>query len=224
MNTLDKNIFFQRLSIFKKPSLFIRFYITCFLICLFLFTGCQNPREMVLFDGKILGYWEVSDYFRSGNVYIKDRILYLEKSDFMTGVHWTGPLVKMNYQISLDAMRVDGDDFFCGLTFPIDDSTCSLILGDWDGTVCGISSIDNLDASQNETMVNIDFENGKWYQVLLRVTPNKIEAWLDGQELVNVDITDRIINIRSEVQPSVPLGIATYGTTGAIRNIKLTKI
>ncbi|MBN2588491.1 MAG: hypothetical protein JXA96_01410 [Sedimentisphaerales bacterium] len=59
----------------------------------------------------------------------------------MQGIYWTGPLVTMSYEITLEAMRVEGSDFFCGLTFPVDENPCTLIPGGWGGTLCGLSCI-----------------------------------------------------------------------------------
>lgn len=182
----------------------------------------EMPRtEISLFDGKLLGQWKITDFGGQGDVYVKDGAIYLEMGNDMTGVNWTGPLVRMNYEITLEAMRVDGSDFFCGLTFPVADKPCSLILGGWGGGVCGLSNIDYYDAANNETTKFISFENNKWYRVRLRVTPDRIEAWLDDEELVNIETTGRKIDIRPEVDLSQPLGIATWCTSGAIRNIRL---
>ena len=181
--------------------------------------------ETSLFDGKTLGHWEVTDFGGQGDVYVKDGAIYLEVGSDMTGVTWSGPVVKTNYEITLEAMRVSGSDFFCGLTFPVGESFCSLILGGWGGTVCGLSNIDYYDAADNETTQIVSFENGRWYPVRLRVTPNRITAWLDEEEpLVDIDITGRKIDTRVEVDLSQPLGIATWQTTGAIRNIHLQKL
>jgi hypothetical protein len=183
-----------------------------------------QPGETILFDGKTLGLWKVTDFGGQGDVYVKDGSIFLEMGNDMTGITWTGPVVRMNYEISLEAMRVAGSDFFCGLTFPVGDKPCSLILGGWGGEVCGLSNIDYYDAADNETTQIISFENGRWYSVRLRVTPNKIEAWLDDEELVNIETTGRKIDIRPEVDLSQPLGIATWCTTGAVRNIRLLKL
>jgi predicted small lipoprotein YifL len=180
--------------------------------------------EISLFDGKSLGQWAVTDFGGQGDVYVKDGAIYLEMGNDMTGVNWTGPLVRMNYEITLEAMRVDGSDFFCGLTFPVADNPCSLILGGWGGGVCGLSNIDYYDAANNETTQFFSFEDKKWYRVRLRVTPNRIQAWLDDEELVNIETTGRKIDIRAEVDLSQPLGIATWQTAGAIRNIHLRKL
>jgi len=181
-------------------------------------------EEISLFDGQTLGQWKVTDFGGQGDVSVKDGAIYLTMGNYMTGVTWSGPVVRMNYEISLEAMRVEGNDFFCGLTFPVADKPCTLVLGGWGGSVCGLSSIDRYDASENETTRMISFEKGKWYKVRLRVVPNRIQAWLDDNDLVDVDVTGRKIDIRIEVDLSQPLGVATYATTGAIRNVRLTKL
>ncbi len=183
-----------------------------------------TQTEISLFDGKSLGQWAVTDFGGQGDVYVKDGAIYMEMGNDMTGVNWTGPVVRMNYEITLEAMRVDGSDFFCGLTFPVAENPCSLILGGWGGGVCGLSNIDYYDAANNETTKFISFEDKKWYRVRLRVTPDRIQAWLDDEELVNIETTGRKIDIRAEVDLSQPLGIATWCTAGAIRNIHLRKL
>ena len=125
----------------------------------------EVPAEMSLFDGKTLGHWKITDFGGQGKVYVKDESLILETGNDMTGVTWDGPLVRMNYEITLDAMRISGSDFFCGLTFPVDANHCSLILGGWGGTLCGLSNIDYYDAANNETTQFVSFENGRWYHV-----------------------------------------------------------
>jgi hypothetical protein len=187
----------------------------------------QTPAEMSLFDGKTLGNWKITDFGGQGKVYVKDGSIYMEQGNDMTGITWAGPLVRINYEITLEAMRVSGSDFFCGLTFPVNNNCCSLILGGWGGSLCGLSNIDYYDAANNQTTRFVSFENGKWYHVRLRVVPNHITAWIleEGQEpLVDIDITGRKIDTRVEVDLSKPLGIATWQTAGAVRNIKLRKL
>jgi hypothetical protein len=184
------------------------------------------PTEMSLFDGKTLGDWTITDFGGQGKVYVKDGAIHLEQGNDMTGITWAGPLVRMNYEITLEATRVAGTDFFCGLTFPVNENHCSLILGGWGGTVCGLSNIDYYDAANNETTRIVSFETGKWYHVRVRVTPNRIQAWIEEEadQLVDMDITGRKIDTRIEVDLSQPLGIATWQTAGAVRNIKLRKL
>jgi len=192
-------------------------------LCVLVPAGCHTPRQISLFDGRALGQWKITDFGGQGKVYVKNGSIFLEMGNDLTGVTWTGPLERMNYEITLEAMRVTGSDFFCGLTFPVDSNSCSLILGGWGGEVCGLSSIDYYDAVENETTRIISFENSRWYRVRLKVTLNKIEAWLDDDKLVDVVTTGRKIDIRSEVDLSQPLGIASWRTTATIRNIRLQK-
>ena len=181
-------------------------------------------EETSLFDGKSLGQWAIIDFGGQGEVYVKDGAIYMEMGNDMTGIVWKGPLIRINYEITLEAMRVNGSDFFCGLTFPVDENPCSLILGGWGGGVCGLSNIDYYDAANNETSRFLSFEDNKWYKVRLRVMPDRIQAWLDDEELVNIEITGRKIDIRAEMDLAVPLGIATWQTGGAVRNIKIKPI
>jgi len=143
----------------------------------------------------------------------------------LTGITWTGaPLPKTNYELALQAKRVEGNDFFAGITFPVADSFCSLILGGWGGTVVGLSSINGRDASENDTTQSIEFERGRWYDVRIRVTPEKIQVFLDGRQIIDADIAGKEISVRVEVELSEPLGIATWRTTGAVRDIRLRRL
>jgi hypothetical protein len=121
-------------------------------------------------------------------------------------------------------MRVDGEDFFCGLTFPYRNSSCTFVVGGWGGTCVGLSCIDHQDAYNNSTAKFRDFENNRWYRIRVRATEDKIEAWIDDEQLADVETADRKIDVRMEVEPSQPLGIATWQTTGAIRNFAIVEL
>ena len=196
-------------------------------------TGCQftttgkngyNGNWAPLFDGTSLAGWKQSDFLNPGVAYARDRKLTIPAGEVMSGITWAGDFPKMDYEIRLEAMRAGGSDFFCGLTFPVNDSFASLILGGWGGTVCGISCLDGEDAANNETTTSTNFNNNTWYSVRLRVTKNKLEAWLDNEQIVNADTKDRTIDVRIEVEESRPLGLATFQTTAALRNISWRKL
>jgi hypothetical protein len=88
----------------------------------------------------------------------------------------------------------------------------------------GLSSLDGEDASSNETTKFMTFENKRWYKIRLVVKPSTIQAWIDGEKMVDVVTTDRRISIRMEVEQSVPFGIASWSTTGALRNIRIKEL
>jgi len=176
-----------------------------------------------LFDGKTLRGWEITDFAAHGEVKVVDQKLILGMG-VMTGVTYTNPFPKMNYEVELDAMRVEGDDFFCGLTFPVGDKPCSFIVGGWGGGVVGLSSIDGEDAAHNETAKFMQFDKNRWYHIRLRVTPSQIDAWIDKDKAVEFVTTDRSLSIRIEMESSKPFGIATWSTTGAISNIRVRNL
>ena len=133
-------------------------------------------------------------------------------------------LPPINYEISLDAMRVEGSDFFCGLTFLVKEDPCSLIVGGWGGGVVGLSSLDGQDASNNDTTKYMNFDNGRWFAIRVRVMPERIQCWIDNDPVVDVETKDRRISIRPEVEASRPLGIAAWSTKAALKNIRLRKL
>lgn len=177
-----------------------------------------------LFDGATLGAWEQTSFGGEGPVRVRDGTIVLEFGDPLTGITWTGDLPRIDYEIALEAMRMAGTDFFCGLTFPVGETSCSLILGGWGGTTVGLSTIDGMDASQNETSQEIRFEDNRWYAVRVRVVTGRITAWLDEKPVVDVDTEGKRIGIRPEVDPSRPLGIASYRTRAALRAIRLRRV
>lgn len=178
-----------------------------------------------MFDGQSLGGWKETRFAGAGEVKCKSGLLVLNMGDPFTGVNWTNDFPKTNYEVALDAMRVMGSDFFCGLTVPVGDSFCSLIVGGWGGGLVGISSLDDLDASENETTKYFKFETGQWYRIRLRVTPTKIEAWIDAEKIVDVVITGKRISLRpGDIELSKPFGLAAWQTSAALRQIKFRRL
>ena len=178
-----------------------------------------------LFDGRSLAGWRITEFGGHGRVEVQKGLLLLPTGTPFTGVQWTNEAPKVNYEISLEAMRVRGSDFFCGLTFPVRDSFCSLIVGGWGGTLVGLSNLDGADASENETTQYVNFESGRWYRLRLRVTENKIEAWIEQKKVVNVTTTGRKVSLRfGDIELSKPLGIASWDTGAAVREIKIRSV
>ena len=186
----------------------------------------EGTNWQAMFDGQTLTGWRETDYGDGGRrVEARTGLILLKRGSPFTGINWTNDAPKVNYEISLEAMRVNGSDFFCGLTFPVKDSFGTLIVGGWGGSIVGISSLDGADASENETTQYISFETGRWYRIRLRVTEQKIEAWVEQKKVVNATITGRKVSLRfGDIELSKPLGIACWDTGGAVREIKLRRI
>jgi hypothetical protein len=173
-----------------------------------------------LFDGKTLEGWKKTLFGGEGDVYVEDGKLILDQGAAMTGVTLAKSFPKSNFEVRWEASRLLGNDFFCGFTFPVKDSHCSLIAGGWGGTVVGLSSIDGLDASENSTGQYKEFVNERWYKFRVRVTDDKIEAWIDDKQLIDQELEGKRINTRIEVDLNKPLGFATWDTKGALRKIE----
>lgn len=186
----------------------------------------SQAGERVLFDGKSLSDWETVDIGGSGQVDLEGGCMIINQGDSLSGVVYkkAAELPVTNYEITLEAKRLQGVDFFCALTFPVGKlTTCAtLILGGWGGSVTGISCIDGFDAANNFTGTYQRYDDDKWYPVRLRVTPENISAWVGDKHVVDADIKDKKVSLRpGPIESYVPLSLTTYTTTGAIRKVKL---
>ena len=184
----------------------------------------SEPAWESLFDGKTLQGWKTPQFGGEGKVYVKDGAIVMERGDAMTGITWTGKVPTMDYELQFEAKRVEGVDFFATTTFPVGNTHCSFVVGGWGGPVVGLSSIDYYDASENETTRTKDFKLNQWYRIRIRVTRGKIECWIDDEQMVDLDTHGKKISIRFECDLCRPLGISTWCTTGAVRNIRIRRL
>ncbi|MHB8970860.1 MAG: 3-keto-disaccharide hydrolase [Pirellulaceae bacterium] len=174
-----------------------------------------------LFDGKSLAGWKVTNFGGQGEVQVEDGSLVLGMGSSLTGItSEKKDFPKCDYAIQLEARRLDGVDFFSTLTFPVQDSFCSLVVGGWAGAVVGISCIDHADASQNETTRYMKFNKGQWYRIRVEVRRDRIQAWIDDERVVDLDTAGHKLATRIEVRLAQPLGITSWETRAALRNIQ----
>ena len=189
----------------------------------------KPAKSFVLFDGKSLDDWQNVDSGGSGAVTLEDGEMIIKQGDSVSGAVYkkAKDLPLTNYELTADTMRVEGADFLCGLTFPVGDlKTClTLVLGGWGGSVTGISSIDGLDASENNTSSFQRYKDNQWYKVKLRVTPKEIHVWVDDKEIINLDTEGKKLGLRpGPIESYAPLSFTTYQTTASIKNVKVTSI
>lgn len=173
-----------------------------------------------LFNAKTLEGWEITQFGAQGNIYVQDSSVILGFGDGCTGINWIEEFPTENYEIILEAKRISGNDFFCGLTFPVYSEYCTFIVGGWGGALVGISNIDGKDASENFTRTLINFESDRWYLINVKIKEDSLECFIDNHSVISVNIKDHQFSLRSPTEMSKPLGICSWMTTAAIRNIK----
>jgi hypothetical protein len=179
-------------------------------------------EDGVLFDGVSFEGWKKTDFSNSGEVKVQRGTIVMSAGRSMSGITSTRPdLPTTNYELSYEAMRIGGHDFFAAATFPVGNSFITLVNGGWGGSVTGLSSLDGMDASENETTRSVRYQDKTWYKFRVRVTVKMIRCSIDGKEIVAVNHRDRRVGTRIESRRSQPLGFATWETTGAVRNVKI---
>jgi hypothetical protein len=184
-------------------------------------TGAAATK-IVLFDGKTLDGWKKTDFLDAGEVKVEDGRIVLAAGDPMTGITATRKdLPKTDYELTYEAMRTGGGDFFAAATFPVGASYITLVNGGWGGFVTGLSNLDGMDASENETTRTIKYENNTWYRFRVRVTGEVIRCWVDDKQIIAVEHKEKNVRTRVEVRANEPLGFATWKTGGALRNVAL---
>ncbi len=189
--------------------------------------AAAEPKPLIEKDG--LGSWKpIEDFASYGDVTVEDGVLTIGQGEPFTGVVWKDiepyPFPLVNYEIAFEARRVQGVDFFAGLTFPIGDleTCCTLILGGWGGGLVGISSIDRNDASENETASYHKFEDDQWYKFRLQVQADRFRAWIGDKIVINTITKGRKLGLRfGDIEYCAPLGIATFQTKGQVKDLTI---
>lgn len=182
----------------------------------------DKPRTLNLFDGRGLDGWSKTDFSKPGEVNVEDGAIVLGVGRPMTGITTDRKnLPRTDFELSYEAMRLAGSDFFAAATFPVGDGHVTLVNGGWGGNVTGLSSLDGVDASENETTTFVKYRERTWYRFRVRVTAEVVRCWIDDKPVVRVEHKDRQVRTRIEVRANEPLGFAAWETSGAIRKIAI---
>jgi hypothetical protein len=181
--------------------------------------------EVALFNGRDLAGWKDPEFSGGAAAVVEGGILRIGQGEVLSGLVYTNDIPRLNYEIEVEARRVLGTDFFLALTAPHGTNCFTLVCGGWGGWVTGISSLNYLDASENDTAVSVKYEDNRWYKVRLRVEPNRLAVWMDGDPIIDADIEGRHIGMRpGDIEKCAPLGLATYQTQGEIRRLVLRRL
>lgn len=202
----------------------IRLFALSALVCAALSAAGQDGEWIPLFDGKSLQGWKEPALPNRGKVEVQDGAIVLGRGR-MTGIVWAGEFPRTGYEIRFEAARLEGRDYFAGVTFPVKNEFCTFVSGGWDGTVVGLSNVDGYDASENETSATKEFESGRWYAFRLAVSDERIRAWIDGNIIVDLDTTARKFGLPfGDTDLTVPLGFTAYGTKAGLRKVEWRRL
>jgi len=201
-------------------------------LCLLLMLAQCGPPPRVewkLLSDELESSWQAAGIAEEGRVTIKEGEITLDAGQPMTGarfVAWqNAKLPRSRYAIEYEAMRVEGNDFFGTVTFPVNDSHVTLVIGGWGGTLVGISSIDDLDASENTTTGNAFFKNNEWHKVRVEVRDDDLRAWIGGKLFVNVSTKGRKLGLRAgDIEKCAPFGFTTYATQARVRGVVVRRL
>lgn len=182
----------------------------------------KDLKWVSLFNGKDLTGWKAEDFGGSGKVTVEEGgILKLGMGAMITGVVYDKKgFPTTNFEISLEARRTDGNDFFAAVTFPVGEGFCTFVTGGWGGNVFGLSCVNGADASENSTSKYFELKDDTWYKIRVRVTDSHILTWMDGEQIVNCEREDQQFSTRFEVRESEPMGITNYCSESELRNIR----
>lgn len=155
--------------------------------------------------------WEVTNFGGEGSVDLNEGVLRLDRGEPFTGITTIRKdFPKENFEMRWKSSRVEGSDFFAGVTFPVGEEFCSLICGGWGGGLVGLSSINGNDASENETTGFRQFKNKQWYVFRIRVDKKHVTAWIDDEEVIKVEREGKKFSLRGEVFKSKPVGYCVF--------------
>ncbi|MGV3660518.1 MAG: family 16 glycoside hydrolase [Prosthecobacter sp.] len=203
----------------------------CQIVVVCSLSACRPPQasEWKLLGSEFAHAWKTAGISGEGAFTILQGAIRLEPGQPMTGARFeawqTYKLPVTQYAIEYEAMRVEGNDFFGTVTFPVHDSHVSLVIGGWGGTLVGISSIDDMDANENSTRGNAFFKNNVWHKVRIEVRDEDLRVWIDSKLFVNTSLKGRKLGLRpGDIEKCVPFGFASYETRAHIRAVTVRRL
>jgi len=199
-----------------------------YLMFLFLLSAVSAKAETrALFNGKDLSGWKLADIWGNGKVEVlSNGVVSCDIGKPLSGIVYTNPFPTMSYEVKLEALRKEGSDFFVALTLPVESNACTVVIGGWGGGLCGISSIDYMDASENPHSSGVALTNNVWYTLRVRVTPGLLEVALNDT-LYNAKVpfeksSSFSLRAGSDIDKTLPFGLATFETHALWRNLTVT--
>ncbi|MCB1093953.1 MAG: hypothetical protein KDN22_00055 [Verrucomicrobiae bacterium] len=193
------------------------------------------PRVKAAMEIELLAegsqHWQVVKTIagNAGVEFTEDGVCRILDGEPISAIRYEGPweLPVTNYEIVYEARRVDGPDFFAALTFPVNSlgSCATFVPGGWGGSVTGISCIDDIDASANETTSTYTYPAGEWFTFRIEVRPDVLKVWNGSAIIVKAPLAGKKISLRhGDIEECAPFGLSTYMTVGEVRKIVIRSL
>ena len=75
------------------------------------------------------------------------------------------------------------------------------------------------------TSQEMHFDTGHWYRIRLRVSEQKLEAWVGQKEIVDMPRAGHKFSVyASEIELSKPFGLSSWSTGAAFRDIEIRNV
>ncbi|MBL9118111.1 MAG: hypothetical protein JNJ83_24100 [Verrucomicrobiaceae bacterium] len=184
-----------------------------------------------LLSAKWQSRWKVPVIPEVGRAEVKENSIRLESGAPMTVVRFDAldelGVNLAHYEVNFEARRIEGNDFFAALTFPIGskDRCLSFINGGWGGGTTGLSNIDHTPASDNLTASLQRYVLGQWYGFNLMVTPEEILVRMDGRSIIRTAAQGQHFGLRpGDIELCAPFGFASYETVGEVRSVMIKSL
>ncbi|MDG1048934.1 MAG: hypothetical protein P8R46_01880 [Planctomycetota bacterium] len=184
----------------------------------------QGSEWEVLFDGGDLSQWKAGIFGEDPEFELVEDGVVIPQGVPLAGLTYQGTAPSPPFEAEFEVTKEYGADFFFAVTFPVRGEHLTLVLGGWGGVVCGLSCIDGEDASGNATRTIKNFPDGSRYRVRLAVTDERVRVDLDGERLLDADLRGRKLELRPEVDPSVPFGVASFATQTILHRVRARQL
>jgi len=183
-----------------------------------------KPRWVSLFDGKSLDGWAAVNegwFVGHGEAAARDGAIELGAGENHTGIRWGREFPKTNYEVAFEARRVSGGSSFGGAVFPLGNSCSMFCMDGWVGPVTGVDVVDG-HVGPNISSKRMRLESGRWYKVRLRVTSERLKAWVDAEKVMDLSLKEHAVSMTAPWHCLKPFGLLTGTKTScSLRNVML---
>ncbi len=179
-----------------------------------------------LFDGKTLDGWQAAgDEATRGEVRLESGQIILNPGSPKTTVAWTSEFPARDYEVEVEAMRVEGRDAFCTIGLPLGEEQAQVAVG-WgpigrDSFMISVNAKDGSASADAVTEKRMQLKSGQWYRINVKVDDERVVVLVDGEPVLDVPRSDDTFPKR---QDGNRFNITSYDTKAAIRKVRLRSL